>query len=103
LGGDRARVLVHALVVGRLAGSAAIALRYLPTVLEVAIPTIGALVAGFVLILGARWSGSSQGWDILEGVLLRNGVLPLKAGLVTSASSLVTQASAGAGETGSRF
>jgi CIC family chloride channel protein len=118
LGSDRARVLLHALVVGLLAGSAAIALRYLATVLpvlvwaraedlvtavslappplKVAIPTIGALAAGFVLSLGTRWSGASQGWDILEAVLLRNGVLPLRAGLIKTASSLVTQASAGA-------
>ena len=118
LSGDRARVLLHALAVGLLAGLAAIALRYLatalpgliwrgapdlvtavslaPPALKVAIPAIGALVAGLVLSLGTRWSGASRGWDILEAVLLRNGVLPLRAGLVKSASSLVTQASAGA-------
>jgi CIC family chloride channel protein len=118
LGGDRARVLLHALVVGLLAGSVAILLRYLATVLpaliwtqaadlvtavslapplvKVAIPTIGALAAGAVLSLGTRWSGASQGWDILEAVWLRDGVLPLRAGLIKSASSLVTQASAGA-------
>ena len=118
LSGDRARGLLHALAVGLLAGLAAILLRYLatalpgliwpgapdlvtavslaPPVLKVAIPAIGALVAGLALGLGTRWSGASQGWDILEAVLLRNGVLPLRAGLVKSASSLVTQASAGA-------
>lgn len=118
LSGDRARVLLHALAVGLLGGSAAIALRFLATTLptiiwpdaadlvtavslappvwKLVIPTIGALVAGLVLSLGTRWTGASQGWDILEAVLLRNGVLPLRAGIVKSASSLVTQASAGA-------
>jgi CIC family chloride channel protein len=118
LNGDRARLLLHALAVGLLAGTAAIALRYLSTALptliwpaasdlvdavalappvwKIVIPTVGALLAGLVLTLGSRWAGAAQGWDILEAVLLRNGVLPLRAGLVKSASSLVTQASAGA-------
>ena len=116
--GARARLLLHALVVGLLAGAAAIGLRFLATALprliwpaandlvdavalapplwKVVIPTVGALLAGLVLTLGARWTGASQGWDILEAVVLRNGVLPLRAGLVKSLSSLVTQASAGA-------
>ena len=118
LGVDRARGLLHALAVGLLAGSAAVALRYLasalpglvwpgaselvtavsaaPPALKVALPAVGALVAGLVLSQGTRWSGASQGWDILEAVLLRNGVLPLRSALIKSASSLVTQASAGA-------
>jgi CIC family chloride channel protein len=118
LGGDRARVLLHALAVGLLAGSTAVGLRYLaevlpavvwtraedlvtavslaPPALKIALPTFGALLAGVILSLGTRWSGASQGWDILEAVLLRNGRLPLRAGLIKSASSLVTQASAGA-------
>jgi len=37
LGGDRARVLLHALVVGVLAGSAAILLRYLQTLTEIGV------------------------------------------------------------------
>ena len=118
LGGARARGLLHALAVGVLAGLAAIALRYLatalpglvwpgssdlvtavsmaPPALKIAIPAVGALVAGLVLSLGTRWAGASQGWDILEAVVLRNGVLPLRAGIIKSASSLITQASAGA-------
>ncbi len=118
LNGGRARLLLHALAVGLLAGTAAIALRFLSTALptliwpaaddlvaavalappvwKIVIPTVGALLAGLILSLGSRWAGASQGWDILEAVLLRNGVLPLRAGLVKSASSLVTQASAGA-------
>jgi CIC family chloride channel protein len=118
LNGGRARLLLHALAVGLLGGAAAIALRFLSTALptliwpaaddlvgavalappvwKIVIPTAGALLAGLVLSLGTRWAGATQGWDILEAVLLRNGVLPLRAGLVKSVSSLVTQASAGA-------
>ena len=49
-----------------------------------------------MLALGLRWTGGARGWDILEAVVLRNGVLPLRSALVRAASSIVTQASAGA-------
>ena len=61
-----------------------------------AVPALGGLVAGLVLALGSRCVGAARGWDILEAVVLRNGVLPLRSTLVRAASSLVTQASAGA-------
>lgn len=114
---EPAGVLVRALVVGLLAGSAALLLRYLateaprlvwpgsdmvegvalaPPAARVLIPALGGLVAGLVLALGTRWSGSARGWDILEAVVLRNGVLPIGPAIVRAASSLVTQASAGA-------
>ncbi|MCX6553336.1 MAG: hypothetical protein NTY02_20410, partial [Acidobacteria bacterium] len=81
---DRARVLLHALAVGLLSGTVAIAVRYAadalprliwphapdlvsavaaaPTAWKLAIPTLGALLAGAVLTLGTRWSGATQGW-----------------------------------------
>ena len=46
------------------------------------IPAVGGLVAGLVLALGSRWAGGARGWDILEAVVLRNGVLPLRSALV---------------------
>ena len=49
-----------------------------------------------VLALGSRWAGAARGWDILEAVVLRNGVLPGRSAIVRATSSLVTQASAGA-------
>jgi CIC family chloride channel protein len=111
------RVLVHALAVGLLGGSAALLLRFAateaprlvwpgpdlvqgvalaPSVARVMIPAVGGLLAGLVLALGSRWTGGARGWDILEAVVLRNGVLPLRSALARAASSLVTQASAGA-------
>jgi CIC family chloride channel protein len=109
--------LLRAFAVGLLGGSAALVLRFAateaprlvwpgrelvqgvalaPVWARVAIPTAGGLLAGLVLALGLRWTGGARGWDILEAVVLRNGVLPLRSALVRAASSLVTQASAGA-------
>ena len=114
---EPAGVLVRALAVGLLGGSAALLLRFAateaprflwpgpdmvqgvalaPPAARALIPAIGGLLAGLVLALGARWTGGARGWDILEAVVLRNGVLPMRSALVRALSSLVTQASAGA-------
>jgi chloride channel protein, CIC family len=114
---EPAGVLLRALAVGLLGGSAGLVLRFLateaprlvwpgadmvqgvaltPPLARALVPAIGGLVAGLVLALGARWGSGARGWDILEAVVLRNGVLPLPSALVRAASSLVTQASAGA-------
>jgi CIC family chloride channel protein len=109
--------LLRALVVGLLGGSTAIALRYIvteaprlvwaaphmvsgvaqaPPLERVLVPAVGGLLAGLVLALGVRWAGSARGWDILEAVVLRSGVLPLRSAIVRATSSVLTQASAGA-------
>jgi len=114
---EPAGVLLRALAVGLIAGSAGLLLRFAataapglvwpapdmvqgvalaPPLARALIPALGGLVAGSVLVLGSRWAGGARTWDILEAVVLRNGVLPLPAALVRAASSLVTQASAGA-------
>jgi CIC family chloride channel protein len=114
---EPAGVLLRALAVGLVGGSAALVLRFAateapllvwpgpdmvqgvalaPPAARALIPAIGGLLAGLVLALGSRWAGGARGWDILEAVVLRNGVLPLRSALVRAASSLVTQASAGA-------
>ncbi len=114
---EPAGVLLRALAVGLVSGSAALVLRFAateaprlvwpgpdlvqgvaaaPPLARVAIPALGGLLAGLVLALGSRWAGGVRGWDILEAVVLRNGVLPLRPALARAASSLVTQASAGA-------
>ena len=61
---------------------------------RVAVPIIGAALAGAVLTLGLRWSKAASGWDVLEAVALRNGVLSLRSTLVRVASAIVTQAAA---------
>jgi CIC family chloride channel protein len=114
---EPAGLLVRALAVGLLAGSAALVLRFVvtevplrvwpgPDLVEavaaappskrVLVPALGGLVAGLVLALGSRWRGGARGWDILEAVVLRNGVLPLGPALLRAVSSVVTQATAGA-------
>ena len=110
-------VLLRALAVGLIGGSAGLVLRFAatqaprlvwpgadmvegvalsPPLARALIPAVGGLVAGLVLALGSRWAGGARGWDILEAVVLRSGVLPLPSALVRALSSLVTQASAGA-------
>jgi len=114
---EPAGTLLRSLAVGLLAGSAGLLLRFAATeapllvwpgpdmVRGVAlaspagrtlVPAFGGLLAGLVLVLGSRWAGPTRGSDILEAVVLRNGVLPLRSALVRAASSVVTQASAGA-------
>ena len=114
---EPAGVLLRALVVGLLGGSAGLVLRLAateaprlvwpgpdmvqgvalaPPAARALVPAVGGLLAGLVLALGSRWAGGARGWDILEAVVLRDGVLPLRSALVRAASSLVTQASAGA-------
>ncbi|HKQ61347.1 MAG TPA: chloride channel protein, partial [Candidatus Polarisedimenticolaceae bacterium] len=59
------------------------------------VPTLGGLLAGLVLARGTRYSAPARGWDILEAVTLRDGVLHLRPALVRGLSSLLTVASAG--------
>jgi CIC family chloride channel protein len=115
---EPAALVLRALAVGLLGGGAALVLRWAATELprltwpgaelltqavalasprhRLIVPVVLSLLAGIVLSLGARWSGAARGWDILEAVVLRNGVLPLKPSLVRAASSILTQAAAGA-------
>ncbi len=66
-----------------------------PVLWRLVIPPAGLLLAGLVLVAGDRWARLGRGWDILEAVRLKDGVLPLRATLLRAASSLVTVASAG--------
>lgn len=111
------RLLLGAVVIGIVAGGAAILFRVLTTELpqlvwreapnlvravalappgwRIVIPVVGSLLAGLVLMFGVRWSGPARGWDILEAVVLRDGILHFRPALVKSLSSLLTVASAG--------
>ena len=113
---SQASTLAWALVVGSLGSLPALAFRWAagalpslvwpgatdlvhavaraPPALCIAVPTVGLLLAGLVLVAGER-AGISRGWDILEAVRLKDGVLSLRSTLVRAASSLVTVASAG--------
>jgi chloride channel protein, CIC family len=113
---DQAALLLRAVAAGLVAGSCALLLRaviiLLPRLVwpaapdlvqavalagpawRVAVPVLGALLAGAILALGARWSGQARGWDVLEAVVLRNGALPVRSTIVRAASAVVTQAAA---------
>src|SRR5688572_19631437 len=115
---EQVRLLGWALAIGVLSGAAALLLRaaatWLPQLVwgdgenivhavsrapwswRIAIPVAGAVLAGAVLAVGERWSGVARGWDILEAVVLRDGVLHLRPTLVRAVSSLLTVASGGA-------
>lgn len=115
---EQVRLLGWALVIGVASGGAALLLRaaatWLPQLVwgdgenlvravsqapwswRIAIPVAGAVLAGVVLAVGERWSGAARGWDILEAVVLRDGVLHLRPTLVRAFSSLLTVASGGA-------
>lgn len=57
---------------------------------RVLIPTLGGLVAGLVLHWGLRLVGKQGSTNLLEAVVAGDGRLPLRTGLVTAASSLVS-------------
>jgi len=112
----QAALLLHAVAAGIVAGTCALLLRAIitwlprlvwpaapdlvqavglaPAAWRVAVPVAGALIAGAILALGARWTGHARGWDVLEAVVLRNGALPVASTLVRAASAVVTQAAA---------
>ncbi len=74
--------------VADLAGSAPVWMRLL-------VPAAGGLVAGLVLLYGVRVTRSAGGWDILEAVVLRDGILKFRSAMVKSASSVITIATGG--------
>lgn len=57
---------------------------------RVLIPTLGGLVAGLVLHWGLRLVGKQGSTNMLEVVVAGDGKLPMRSGLVTAASSLVS-------------
>ncbi len=114
---DQAKLLLLAAGVGLLGGGVAVIFRafavMLPALLwpsdpnivhavekssylwRIAVPVLGALFAGGVLAAGARWAGTMRGWDILEAVVLRDGILHARSAVVKATSSLFTIASGG--------
>jgi CIC family chloride channel protein len=58
-------------------------------------PTVGGLVAGFVLYLGLKLVGQQRSTNILEVVVAGDGKLPLRSAFIKFLSSLVTIGSGG--------
>ncbi len=112
---DQAKLLMLAAGVGLLGGGAAVLFRafavLFPSLLwgsdpnlvhavekssylwRILVPVGGAVMAGWVLVAGARWAGRMRGWDILEAVVLRDGVLHGRSAVVKATSSMFTIAS----------
>lgn len=57
---------------------------------RIVIPTIGGIVAGFILHLGLRLAGRQGASNLLEVVVAGNGRLPMRSALVKGMSSLVS-------------
>jgi CIC family chloride channel protein len=57
---------------------------------QLAIPTLGGLVAGLILYWGFRWVGPQGSSDLLEVVVAGNGRLPFRQESVKTASALVS-------------
>ncbi|MFQ5719805.1 MAG: ClcB-like voltage-gated chloride channel protein [Acidobacteriota bacterium] len=118
LGNQQVGLLLWAGVVGALGAAIAIALRgvgdHIQSLLwagrddiwhlvaasepwwrRLALPAIGGVVAGLILVVGLRLAGRGRGWGILEAVALRDGVLRMRPALVKSLSSLVTTSTGG--------
>jgi CIC family chloride channel protein len=118
LAAEGARLLVLAMAVGALGGGAGLGFRWVADALtglvwgpgpdladtvaassrlwRVLVPAVGGVLAGLVLYVGSRFATRERGWDLLEAVVLRDGVLHAGPTLVKGLSSLATVASGGA-------
>ena len=85
---------LDAAVLGQDGGLVAIA-RRLPAWERVAVPTLGGLAAGALLVLASRVARPKAKSDYMEAIVLGDGRIPVAHTLVRSASSLFSIASGG--------
>jgi CIC family chloride channel protein len=62
---------------------------------RLAVPAVGGLVAGLVLLFGRRLHRNESSTDYMEAVLIGSGELPVRASLVKSTSAMFSIASGG--------
>lgn len=62
---------------------------------RLAVPTVGGLIAGFVLLFGRRLHKGESSTDYMEAILIGSGKLPVRASLVKSTAAMFTIASGG--------
>lgn len=69
--------------------------RSLPWFWRIAVPAIGGLAAGGLLVLARRWERKKATSDYMEAIVLGDGRIPVAQTLVRSTSSLLSIASGG--------
>lgn len=70
-------------------------MRLLPWWARLAVPAIGGLLAGLVLMLGKRLIKGQSSTDYMEAIVIGDGHIPLRTSLVKSAAALFTIGSGG--------
>ncbi|WP_109480671.1 ClcB-like voltage-gated chloride channel protein [Paraburkholderia sp. C35] len=69
--------------------------RRLPIPMRIALPALGGLAAGVLLVIAQRGADKKQHTDYMEAVVIGDGVVPVRLSLWRSASSLFTISSGG--------
>ncbi|WP_225033441.1 ClcB-like voltage-gated chloride channel protein [Paraburkholderia sp. XV] len=69
--------------------------RRLPIAMRIALPALGGLAAGVLLVIAQRGADRKQHTDYMEAVVIGDGVVPVRLSLWRSASSLFTISSGG--------
>lgn len=89
-----ALLFLDTLVFGPHTGMVDIA-RGLPWFLRIAVPALGGLAAGALLVLARRWAAQKAASDYMEAIVVGDGRIPVAQALIRSASSLLSIASGG--------
>jgi len=87
--------LAHMALTGSADPSMAESFGHLPLWQRFITPTVGGLIAGFVVFFAARWRGDIATTDYMEAVVLGDGKLSVRLSIVKCLSSMFTIASGG--------
>lgn len=85
---------LQTMLVGR-AGALVEMGRGLPIAARVALPALGGIVAGLILVASRRWAGNAPSSDYIEAIAIGDGRIPVRYTLMRSLSSLATIATGG--------
>jgi len=69
--------------------------RIMPWWARLAVPTVGGLLAGGMLLLGRRWAGEEASTDYMEAIVIGTGRVPLRASFGRIGASLFSIGSGG--------
>jgi chloride channel protein, CIC family len=84
----------HQLLTGSNAGVVE-SMKQLPWWAVLALPALGGLIAGFVLMLGKHLTKGQSSTDYMEAIVIGSGRVPIRASLVKSAAALFSIGSGG--------